>query len=146
MMIANLVLLVIFVLLAPIESDVLLDASRTVFKTHDGSYIMSLTDIMQTRLTDQLKRVIGVSSIENWNVSVVRDLTDQQLTELVLLAVVGNFTTGNAQGWHQPCAVVLNTQTGLLESVNDDAIANEILYVLIIVFCIFNFKHLLDAS
>lgn len=125
---------------------VLLDATRTVFKTHDGSYIMSLTDVMQVRLVDQLKRVIGVSISEDWNVSVIRDLSDERLTEIALLAVIGNFTTGNAQGWHQPCAVVLNTQTGLLESVSDDAIANEILYVLIIVFCIFNFKHLLSAN
>lgn len=139
-------LLVVLSCSQQVHSNILLDASRTVFKTHDGSYILSLTDIMQTRLTDQLKRVTGVSTTEDWNVSVIRELPDQRLTELILLAIIGNFTTGNAQGWHQPCTVVLNTQTGLLESVNDDAIVNEILYVLIIVFCIFNFKHLLDTS
>lgn len=127
-----------------VNADVLLDASRNVFQTHDKSYMLEMNDMMRSELTTQLYRVTGVDPANEWDINVVRGMSDQRLTELMLLASIGNFTTGKSQAWHQPCTIVLNMHTGLLQLHDEQRFMDEILSVLIIIFCVMQLKYILE--
>lgn len=61
----------------------------------------------------QVKRVLGSDPALPLNVSTLRELPDPELLRVLLLAVVGNFTTAAADDWQQPCSVSLDPHTGL---------------------------------
>jgi hypothetical protein len=101
---------------------------------------------MTLHLNNQLKKVTGIEPESDWNITIVRELPDSQLTELLLLALIGNYTTGASQSWQQPCKTVINAKTGLFQVFDDRSLADEILSVLVIVFCVIKFKQLLEST
>lgn len=137
--------ILLLLVICTVHGDILLDSCRKVFATHDGSYLLVLNTDMTLHLNNQLKKVVGIEPVNDWNITLVRELSDNQLTELMLLALIGNYTTGASQSWQQPCKTVINAKTGLFQIFDDRSIADEILSVIVILFCIMKFKQLLES-
>ena len=129
-----------------LEYDMLLQASQQVFSTHDGSSLNSLSDVSVLELHNLLKKMVGVMPQEDLNLTRVRELPDSRLTEILLLSVVGNFTTAKSQSWQQPCKIVMNAKHGHLQLSDDRSLTDEILSVLIIILCIVQFKQILERE
>lgn len=129
-----------------LEYTMLLQASQHVFSTHDGSSLNSLSDVSVLELHNLLKKTIGVLPSEDLNMTRVRELPDSRLTEILLLALVGNFTTAKSQSWQQPCKIVMNAKDGHLQLSDDRSLTDEILSVLIIILCIVQFKQILERE
>lgn len=129
-----------------INDDLILSQARLVFATNDGSYLMSMSSDTIFEINSQINKVLDLYEGDMWDPFVIRSLSDAALTRLALLALVGNFTSGAATSWEQPCKVVLNAQTGLLQAV-DLRNVNSIMYiVLILVLCVSILKHWIDSS
>jgi len=141
---------ILFILLVCITTtlatDVLLDSCRRVFATSDGSFLSMLHDDIVLHLTNQLKKIVGINPQFEWSLEEVRNLPDDKLTELMLLALMGNYTTAATSSWQQPCRIMINPQTGLFQLQDDRSIADEILSVLLIIMCIIQLKQLLEAT
>lgn len=129
-----------------LEYDLLLQASQHVFNTHDGSSLYSLSDVSVLELHNLLKKTVGVLPQEDLNLTKVRELPDSRLVEILLLSLVGNFTTAKSQSWQQPCTVVMNAKDGHLQLNDDRSLTDEILSVLIIILCIVQFKQILERE
>ena len=98
------------------QPAVLLQACQNVLQSSNGLYFQSLSPEVQFMLDMQAKRVLGMASDAPsvlTNMSVVRALPDEQLTELVLYGIIGNFTSGAGSSWQQPCRIVFDATTGL---------------------------------
>lgn len=81
-----------------------------------GGASLGPTDVMAVMLLEQqVKRIMGANPAQDLNVSQVRELDDPTLLRLLLLAVLGNFTTSAAASWGSPCALVLDPSDGRIE-------------------------------
>lgn len=65
-------------------------------------------------LEQQVKRVMGADPALDLNVSALRDRPDPELLRILLLAVLGNYTSAAAPDWNRPCSLVVDPQTGLV--------------------------------
>lgn len=63
-------------------------------------------------LEQQVKRVMGADPALELNVSSLRDRADPELLRVLLLAVLGNFTSAAAPDWNQPCRLVVDPLSG----------------------------------
>ena len=77
------------------------------------------------------------------NVSALRDRPDPELLRILLLAVIGNFTSSKAAQWQQPCSIQMEPRTGALVISDTSAPANVALRVLVLVLCLVNVRQLL---
>lgn len=127
-------------------ADILLDACRRVFATNDGAYLAVLSDPTILHLNNQLKKVVGIDPGEDWNLTKVRELSDDRLTDLLLLSLVGNYTTAASQSWQQPCRILINSKTGLFQLQDDRSITDEILSVLLIILCVIQLKQIIETE
>lgn len=126
------------------QNALILTGSQSVFATTDGSYLLSLNTVTYAQMDMQIKKLLGMDSVSQWNASVVRGLPDQQLVNILLLALVGNFTTGKASSWEQPCTVQLNPDTGLFVAKDIRSTVDQILSVLVIILCMVHLKQIID--
>lgn len=83
---------------------------------------------------------MGVDPSLPLNVSVARELPEPELLRLLLLAVVGNFTTGAADDWQQPCALSMDPRTGLWSARAPEALASLAQKVVLILLVAAQFK------
>ena len=142
-------LLFILLLLPLSHTSLLLTAARRVFATHDGAYLSDLNYATQMHLENQLKKIVGLTPDHTFlteNMTVVRELSDQRLVELLLQALVGNFTTMAAGGWNQPCEIVMNSQTGMLQVQDERSVTDTLLTILVLFFCVFQFGQVLSNT
>lgn len=65
-------------------------------------------------LEQQAKRVMGADPGQDLNVTSLRDRPDSELLRILLLAVLGNYTSAAAPEWNQPCRLEVDPQTGLV--------------------------------
>jgi hypothetical protein len=65
-------------------------------------------------LEQQVKRVMGADPALDLNVSALRDRPDPELLRILLLAVLGNYTSAAAPDWNRPCSLVVDPHTGLV--------------------------------
>ena len=65
-------------------------------------------------LEQQVKRVMGADPALDLNVSSLRDRPDPELLRILLLAVLGNYTSAASPDWNRPCSLVVDPQTGLV--------------------------------
>ena len=126
------------------DPGLILVGARQVFATVDGSYMLGLGDNTVVELNNQVGRVLGLDPGVNWNASTIRGLSDDMLVTLGLLAVVGNFTSGKASSWQQPCRVVMDPETGLLQVADLRNTTDQVLTVLVLVLCLVQLKQLLE--
>jgi hypothetical protein len=65
-----------------------------------------------TELETQVKRVMAADPATDLNVSALRDRPDPELLRILLLAVLGNFSSAAAADWNRPCSLVVDPETG----------------------------------
>lgn len=126
------------------NADLLLTASRDVLKTNDGSYLVLLTDNTVQELNSQINKILGLPDPLMWSPTMIRNLPDSTLVKLALLATVGNFTSSRAASWEQPCKVVLNADTGLLEVSDLRNKTYDLLRIIVLILCLVHLKAILD--
>lgn len=131
------------------HASLILQAARKVFRTHDGSYLYDLNYATETNLQNQLKKIIGLSPDHDFitvNMSVIQEISDQRMIELLLQALVGNFTTSAAKSWNQPCEIVINSKSGALEVQDERSVTDSLLTILVLFFCVFQFGQILSKT
>ena len=96
----------------------------------DGA-LLALTGIQQ-----QMKRVMGSDPQLDLNVGSLRNQTDAELTRILFLAVLGNFTNARSSQWNQPCSLVIEDDTGAIVIRQTSNTTNSALQVLVILLCV----------
>jgi hypothetical protein len=97
-------------------------------------------------LEQQLKRVAGADPALGLNLTWVRGLGDGELVRLLLLAAVGNFTTGAGGGWQRPCTISAVPGTGELVADVANESSDVALRVLLVILCAALFRQWLDPA
>lgn len=99
----------------------------------------TLSDDVQTlavrELEQQVKRVMGADPALPLNVSSLRERPDPELLRVLLLAVLGNYTTAAAPNWGQPCRLVIEPLSGkvaLEDTPPTESIALKVVVVLLV--------------
>lgn len=85
-----------------------------------------------TELEQHAKRVMGADPALDLNVSALRDRPDPELLRLLLLAVLGNFTSAAAPDWNQPCRLVVDPQSGRIALQDTPPTASVALKVVVV--------------
>ena len=83
-------------------------------------------------LEQHAKRVMGADPALDLNVSALRDRPDPELLRLLLLAVLGNFTSAAAPEWNQPCRLVVDPQSGRIALQDSPPTASMALKVVVV--------------
>jgi len=129
--------------------NLILTESQKVFATKDGSQLSSLSYEITETIKQQIGKTLGIpailqENINEWNMTTLRNLDDETLIRLALLATIGNFTTGQVQNhWEQPCQIVMDAKTGRLQVKDDRETMDKILKVLVLVFCALELRWIL---
>ena len=92
-------------------------------------------------LEQQVKRVLGDDPALPLNVSSLRDRSDPELLRVLLLAVLGNFTSGASSPWERPCELVVDPQTGLVALEDAPALASLAQKVVLMLLVAVQFKQ-----
>lgn len=124
---------------------VILAAARNVFSTKDGAYLSALSADITETLIHQMHKVSGLDPAQPFNMSTIRQLPALTLVQLLLLASVGNFTTGKSTHWQQPCRVVIDSASGVFSVDDERSMTDEILSVLIVILCIVQLKQIMES-
>lgn len=86
-------------------------------------------------LEKQVKRVMGANPSADLNVSALRSHTDPDLLRILLLAMLGNFTTAAGAGWNRPCDLVVDPENGRVTLQNApplESLALKVVLVLLV--------------
>jgi hypothetical protein len=92
-------------------------------------------------LEQQVKRIMGADPALDLNVSSMRELQDPDLLRILFLAVLGNFTSAAAADWQQPCQLVVDTHSGLVQVRDTSPVASLALKVVVTLLVAVQFKQ-----
>jgi hypothetical protein len=97
-------------------------------------------------LEKQAKRVMGADPSAELNMTVARELSDPELLRLVLLAVLGNFTSAASSDWQRPCSLVVDPRSGLFALEDPPALASLAQRVVLMLLVAVQFKLWVDEA
>jgi hypothetical protein len=86
-------------------------------------------------LEQQVKRVMAADPSLPLNVSSLRDRPDPELLRILLLAVLGNYTSAVSSDWGQPCRLVIDPLSGKVtqeDTPPTESIALKVVVVLLV--------------
>jgi hypothetical protein len=92
-------------------------------------------------LEQQVKRVLGDDPSQPLNVSSLRARSDPELLRVLLLAVLGNFTSAAGDAWQRPCSLVVDPRTGLVALDDTPALASLAQKVVLMLLVAVQFKQ-----
>lgn len=92
-------------------------------------------------LEQQVKRIMGSDPSMDMNVTELRDKPDSDLLAILLLAVLGNFTTAAGSAWHQPCSLVIDPLTGGVEAITPPVVSTLALKVVVVLLIAVQFRQ-----
>ncbi len=92
-------------------------------------------------LEQQVKRVLGDDPSLPLNVSSLRARSDPELLRVLLLAVLGNFTSAAGDAWQRPCGLVVDPRTGLVALEDSPALASLAQKVVLMLLVAVQFKQ-----
>ena len=122
--------------------DYFLSVLKSTVKFRGGGTVTDLGTTAVFTMEQMLKRVTGIDPSLSFNMSDVRSKADPELMRLLLLAVIGNFTTGAEHSWQQPCSIVADPATGRLAVDNSSSSNTDVaLRVLVVILCVIHFKR-----
>jgi hypothetical protein len=75
---------------------------------------------------------MGADPSLDLNVSALRDRPDPELLRILLLAVLGNYTSAASPDWNRPCSLVVDPQTGLVALHDEPAAVSLSLKVVVV--------------
>ncbi len=87
---------------------------------------------------------MGADPAADLNVSALRDRPDPELLRVLLLAVLGNFTSSAANAWERPCGLVVDPRTGLVALEEPPALASLAQKVVLLLLVAVQFKQWAD--
>jgi hypothetical protein len=106
----------------------------------DARFGTDLTLQAVFQLEQQAKRAMGADPALPLNVSAIRDLPDPELLRLLLLAGMGNYTSGASGDWQRPCSLVIDPRTGLAALEDPPALASLAQKVVLMLLVAVQFK------
>ena len=92
-------------------------------------------------LEQQVKRILGDDPSQPLNVSSLRARSDPELLRVLLLAVLGNFTSAAGDAWQRPCGLVVDPRTGLVALEDSPALASLAQKVVLMLLVAVQFKQ-----
>lgn len=111
------------------------DIINSAVRLRGGGTLTGMTPQFAMQVEQQLKRVIGLGAGQDLNISAVRETAPENLYRLLLLAVMGNFTSSAADAWMQPCKITVDAHTGKFNMQSRDVENTTALKVLIVILC-----------
>jgi len=88
--------------------------ANRVLRMTGGVVFGDMTVPAVSRLEQQVKRIMGANPADDLNVSSVCGMPEPEILRILLLAVLGNFTTSTAHSWHQPFTLEVSPTTGAI--------------------------------
>jgi len=122
------------------------DVANSCLRMRGGALLGPLDTVPIARLEQQVKRVMGADPSLPLNVTGLLDLPEPDLLRLLLLAVLGNFSTAAASGWQQPCAFEVDPTAGAFVLRADDGLEETALRVVVILLMLVEFGRWAQAS
>ena len=117
-----------------IDSTLLHDTYTNTFRLRDGSALLSVDATALTAMRGSVQRLLAVGHGEPVHLlNYTRDLPDDRLLSILLLAVAGNFTVAQTSALPQRCGIVVDPGSGALVLRDNAAAQSVILEVLLIV-------------
>jgi len=128
-------LIMCFILVVPVGGvlDYFPSVANTVLKMRGGASLSGVDVLAVSQLEQQVKRVIQADPAQDLAMSSVRAMTDQDLLRVLLLAVIGNFTSAQGNSWNQPCTLVVDPKTGQVEIQEQPVLAGIALKVIVVI-------------
>jgi hypothetical protein len=112
----------------------LISVANEVYLVQGGAKLSESNTRVAFALEQQVKRVAAMDPALDFNVTVIRELPDRDLLRILLLAVLGNFTTAQGGTWGKPCSLSIDQQTGSVQihdTAGEDTAALKVLLVLL---------------
>jgi hypothetical protein len=98
------------------------------------------------RLEQQVKRVMAADPSLPLNVSAALALPEEAMLKILLLAVLGNFTSSAAASWQQPCSILLDPADGRFVRADGGSLENSALRVVVLLLMLIEFGRWAQAS
>ena len=95
-------------------------------------------------LEQQLKRVAGVDTGVDLNITAIRAMSDYDLYRILTLAAIGNFTSAKASTWQQPCTIAVVPNTGEFVAIDPNSSSDTAVRVLLLILCCVLLKRWID--
>ena len=117
-----------------LDNILLHDTYTNTFRLRDGSALLSVDATALTAMRGSVQRLLAVGHREPVHLlNYTRDLPDDRLLSILLLAVAGNFTVAQTSALPQRCGIVVDPGSGALVLRDNAAAQSVILEVLLIV-------------
>ena len=117
-----------------LDNILLHDTYTNTFRLRDGSALLSVDATALTAMRGSVQRLLAVGHGEPVHLlNYTRDLPDDRLLSILLLAVAGNFTVAQTSALPQRCGIVVDPGSGALVLRDNAAAQSVILEVLLIV-------------
>jgi hypothetical protein len=116
------------------QAQTLVSVANEVYLLQGGAKISESNTKVAFSLEQQVKRIAAMDPSLDFNVSNVRELPDKDLMRMLLLAVLGNFTTAQGGDWGKPCSLAIDKHTGSVtihDTIGQDTAALKVLLVLL---------------
>lgn len=94
-------------------------------------------------LEQHVKRIMAADPALPLNVSSLRDSPDTELLRILLLAVLGNFTSAVSPEWGQPCRLVVDPNTGKVALEDPPPMESIALKVVVVLLVAVQVHHIL---
>lgn len=110
--------------------------ANKVLRLQGGARLAEGGDPLQVQavveLEKQVKRVMGADPAAELNVSALRERPDTELLRILLLAMLGNFTSAAGVEWNRPCSLVVDPESGRVALQNQPPLASLALKVVLV--------------
>jgi hypothetical protein len=128
------VIIVVTGAIAGTQAQSLISVANEVYMLQGGAKISESNTRVAFSLEQQVKRIAAMDPSLDFNVTNVRELPDKDLMRILLLAVLGNFTTAQGGDWAKPCSLAIDKNTGSVtihDTIGQDTAALKVLLVLL---------------
>lgn len=120
--------------------------ANSVLRTRGGVMLGRLDTAPIMRLEQQVKRVLAADPSLPLNVTQAATLPEEALLKILLLAVLGNFTSSAAASWEQPCSILLDPVDGRFVRADSSSLENSALRVIVLLLMLVEFGRWGQAS
>lgn len=120
--------------------------ANSVLRMRGGATLGPLDTAPIMRLEQQVKRVLGADPSQPLNVSDALALREDALLKILLLAVLGNFTSSAAASWQQPCSILVDPEDGRFVREDGDGQERSALIVVVLLLMLVEFGRWAQAS
>lgn len=122
-------------------SPLLIPMANEVYILQGGAKLSETNTKVAFSLEQQVKRVAAMDPALDFNVSYIRDLPDKDLVRILLLAVLGNFTTAQGGDWAKPCSLSIDKNTGNVQIHDTTGQDTAALKVLLVLLCLIQIRQ-----